>query len=58
MFPRYFRWTAGIGAFAGLVSMVLIGLKMFYGAASATDLIRPIICVILFGWMFTQSTKA
>jgi hypothetical protein len=35
-----------------------MGLQVSSGMASAMDLIRPIIAVVAFGWMFTQSTKA
>ncbi|MCU1773256.1 hypothetical protein [Pseudomonas sp. 13B_3.2_Bac1] len=58
MFPRYFRWIAAFGILAALAMMVITGLQVFSGMASAGDLIRPIIGVVAFGWMFTQSTKA
>jgi hypothetical protein len=58
MFPRYFRWIAGFGILAALAMMVIMGLQVSSGMASAMDLIRPIIAVVAFGWMFTQSTKA
>ncbi|WP_456254860.1 hypothetical protein ACP3PM_20560 [Pseudomonas iridis] len=58
MFPRYFRWIAAFGILAALAMMVITGLQVFSGMASAADLIRPIIGVVALGWMFTQSTKA
>lgn len=58
MFPRYFRWISLLGIFAAVAVLVTFGLQVFTGQARATELIRPIIAAVAFGWAFTQSTKA
>jgi hypothetical protein len=57
MFPRYFRWISVLGVLAAVAVFVIFGLQVFNGQAPATDLIRPIIAAVAFGWAFTQSTK-
>ncbi|UOK36352.1 hypothetical protein MJP36_17755 [Pseudomonas palleroniana] len=57
MFPRYFRWISVLGILAAVVVFVFASLQIFTGMAPATDLIRPVIAAVAFGWAFTQSTK-
>ncbi|QIH05135.1 MULTISPECIES: hypothetical protein [Pseudomonas] len=58
MFPRYFRWISAFGVLAALVVLVIMALPVVSGMAPASDLIRPVIAAVAFGWAFTQSTKA
>lgn len=58
MFPRYFRWIALLGGIAALAFLVLTGFRVLSGMLPATDLIRPVIGIVAFGWMYTQSIKA
>ena len=58
MFPRYFRWISAFGVLAALVVLVIMALPVMSGMAPASDLIRPVIAAVAFGWAFTQSTKA
>lgn len=57
MFPRYFRWISVLGILAAVVVLIIASLQIVTGSAPATDLIRPSIAAIAFGWAFTQSTK-
>lgn len=57
MFPRYFRWICALGVLAAIVLFVLTSLRVFIGSVPSTDLIRPLITAVAFGWAFTQSTK-
>ena len=57
MFPKHLRWLFMICAVGNLFVMLFTGLQVYSGTASPSQLIVPIVMIVLFGWMFTQSTK-
>lgn len=57
MFPKYLRWWFLAGAVLSLFVMVLFGLRVYSGTAPSSELIKPIVMVVLFAWMFTQAKE-
>jgi hypothetical protein len=56
MFPKHLRWLFLICAIGNVFVVLFSGFQVFSGTAPSTQMIMPILMIVLFGWMFTQAT--
>lgn len=57
MFPKHLRWLFLICAVGNIFAVLFSGLQIYNGTAPSTQVIMPLVMIVLFGWMFTQATK-
>ncbi|MBC3948374.1 MULTISPECIES: hypothetical protein [Pseudomonas] len=57
MFPKYLRWPSLVCVVGNLFVILFTGLQVYSGTAPSSQLIMPIVMIVIFGWMFTQSTN-
>lgn len=57
MFPRYMRWVSLVCVIGNVLQLFITGFQAYSGSAPSTKMIMPIVMIVVFGWMFTQSTK-
>ncbi|PRA24915.1 hypothetical protein CQZ99_27185 [Pseudomonas poae] len=57
MFPRYLRWVFLVCVIGNVLQLLFTGFQVYAGSAPASKMIMPIVMVVVFGWIFTQSNK-
>ncbi|WP_177076356.1 hypothetical protein [Pseudomonas yamanorum] len=57
MFPRYLRWVFLVCVICNVLQLLLLGFQAYSGSVPPTKMILPIVMIVVFGWMATQSTK-
>lgn len=57
MFPRYLRCVFLVCVIGNVLQLLFTGFQVYAGSVPASKLIMPIVMIVVFGWIFTQSTK-